>query len=159
MFAYNNWIRNNVAANTPLDVFVRKILTAQGSTLENGAANFYVLHEDPRLMAETISQAFLGMSVNCAKCHNHPMEKWTNDEYWGFANLLARVRTKNGAGEGDQIIFVSASGDINQPLRGRPQPPRPLDDKPLPIDTPRDRREALADWLVSRDNPYFTRAI
>ncbi len=159
MWSYHNWIRNNVAANTPWDDFVRQIVTAKGSTLENGAANFYSLHEDPPNMAETVSQAFLGMAVNCAKCHNHPMEKWTNDEYWGFANLFARVRSKNGAGEGDRIIFASASGDVNQPLRGHPQAPRPLDSKPLPMDTPTDRRDALADWLVSPENPYFARAI
>ncbi len=159
MWSYYNWIRNHVSANTPWDQFVRQLVTARGGTLENGAVNFYTLHEDPPNAAETVSQAFLGMSINCAKCHNHPMEKWTNDEYWGFANLFSRVRSKNGAGEGDRIIFAAASGDVNQPLRGRPQPPRPLDSKPLPLDTPDDRREPLADWLVSRENPYFARAI
>ena len=159
MWSYYNWIRNNVAANTPWDVFVRKILTAQGSTLENGAANFYVLHEDPRLMAETTSQAFLGMSVNCAKCHNHPMEKWTNKQYYKFANLFARVRAKTGANDGDDIIFVSNSGDIVQPLTGKRQPPAPLDGNPLPFDDPQDRREALADWLTSPNNAYFGRSI
>jgi len=159
MWSYYNWIRNNVAANTPWDNMVRNLITAQGSTLENGAGNFFVLHEDPRLMAETTSQAFLGMSVNCAKCHNHPMEKWTNDEYYQFANLFARVRAKTGQNDGDHIIFAAASGDLAQPLRGKPQPPRPLEGKALPTDSPEDRRIALADWLVSPDNPYFSRAI
>ena len=159
MWSYYNWIRDNVAANTPWDVFVRKIVTAQGSTLENGAANFYVLHDDPRLMSETTSLAFLGMSINCAKCHNHPMEKWTNDQYYKMANLFARVRAKSGPGDGDKIIFVSNDGDLVQPLTGRPQPPTPLDGKSMSLDDPHDRRQALADWLVSRDNPYFTRAI
>jgi hypothetical protein len=159
VWSYYNWIRNNVAANTPWDVFVRKVITAQGSTLENGAANFYVLHDDPRTMSETTSQAFLGMSINCAKCHNHPMEKWTNSQYYQMANLFARVRTKTGSGEGDNVIFVSNSGDLIQPLTGKPQPPTPLDGKPLAINSPEDRRNALADWLVSRDNPYFSRAI
>ena len=159
MWSYYNWIRNHVAANTPWDQFVRQLVTSRGGTLENGAVNFYTLHEDPPNAAETVSQAFLGMSIGCAKCHNHPMEKWTNDEYWGFANLFSRVRSKNGNGEGDRIIFAAASGDVNQPLRGRPQPPRPLDSKPLPLDTTDDRREPLADWLISRENPYFARAI
>jgi hypothetical protein len=159
MWSYYNWIRNNVAANTPWDTFARNIITAQGSTLENGAANFYVLHEDPRAMSETASQAFLGMSINCAKCHNHPMEKWTNDQYYQMANLFARVRAKSGPTEGDNVIFVSNSGDLVQPLTGHPQVPAPLDGKPLPIDSPEDRRVAMADWLVSRENPYFTRAI
>ncbi|HKS37329.1 MAG TPA: DUF1553 domain-containing protein [Verrucomicrobiae bacterium] len=159
MWSYFNWIRNNVAANTPWDLFVRRILTTQGSTLENGAGNFYVLHEDPRLMAETTTQAFLGMSVNCAKCHNHPMEKWTNEQYYRFANLFARVRAKTGSGEGDSVIFVSNSGDIVQPLTGRALPPTPLDGQALSLEDPDDRRQALADWLTSPDNPYFARSI
>ncbi|MSU21448.1 MAG: DUF1553 domain-containing protein [Pedosphaera sp.] len=159
MWAYYNWIRNNVAANTPWDQFARKLVTAKGSTLENGAANFYVLHEDPPNMAETTSQAFLGMSINCAKCHNHPMEKWTNDEYYGMANLFARVRAKNGPGDGERVVFVATSGDISQPLTGRPQVPRPLDGKAVPIDAAEDRREQVADWLTSGENPYFGRAI
>jgi len=158
MWSYYRFIRNNVAANTPWDVFVRRIVTAQGSTLENGAGNFFVLHEDPRSMAETTTQAFLGMSVACAKCHNHPMEKWTNEQYYRFANLFARVRAKTGKDD-DEIIFVADHGDIVQPLSGKAQPPTPLDGKPLPLDDPRDRREALADWLTSRDNPYFARSI
>ncbi|MBK7999289.1 MAG: DUF1553 domain-containing protein [Verrucomicrobia bacterium] len=159
MWSYYNWIRNNVAANTPWDRFVRDLVTARGSTLENGAANFYALHEDPPNMAETTSQAFLGMSINCAKCHNHPMEKWTNDEYFGFANLFARVRSKTGSGDGEKIIFAASEGNINQPLTGRPQKPKPLDGHALSIDDPNDRRAALADWLTSRDNTYFARAI
>ncbi|MBI3415924.1 MAG: DUF1553 domain-containing protein [Verrucomicrobia bacterium] len=159
MWSYYNWVRDNVAANTPWDVFVRKIVTSQGSTLENGAANFFVLHDDPRMMSETTSLAFLGMSINCAKCHNHPMEKWTNDQYYKMANLFSRVRAKSGPGDGDKIIFVSNDGDLVQPLTGRPQPPTPLDGKSMSLDDPHDRRQALADWLVSRDNPYFTRAI
>jgi hypothetical protein len=159
MWSYYNWIRNNVAANTPWDQFARSVVTARGSTLDNGAANFFVLHEDPSNMAETTSVAFLGMSINCAKCHNHPMEKWTNDEYFGFANLFARVRAKSGPADGDRIIFAAAQGDLVQPLRGKPQPPRPLDGKTLSLEDPGDRREALADWLTSRENPYFTRAI
>jgi hypothetical protein len=108
MWSYYYWIRDNVSANTPWDEFVRRLVTAQGSTLENGAGNFFVLHDDPRVMAETTTQAFLGMSINCAKCHNHPMEKWTNDQYFQMANLFARVRAKNGAGDGERIIFADA---------------------------------------------------
>ncbi len=159
MWSYYNWIRNNVAANTPWDVFARKLITAQGSTLENGGANFFVLHEDPRQMAETATQAFLGMSIICAKCHNHPMEKWTNEQYYRFANLFARVRAKSGASDGESVIFVTNSGDIVQPLTGKPQPPTPLDGEPLLLDDPNDRRVVLANWLTSPENPYFARSI
>ena len=85
-----------MADDGPGTSFVREIVTASGSTLENGAANFYALHEDPQEMAETVSMAFLGMSIQCAHCHNHPLEKWTNDQYYGMANLFARVRGKDG---------------------------------------------------------------
>jgi len=159
MWSYYNWIRSHVAANTPWDRFVRELVTARGSTAEMGAGNFFVLHDDPTTMAETTTVAFMGLSITCAKCHNHPMEKWTNDEYFGFANLFARVRAKNGAAEGERIIFAAAEGDIIQPLTGKPQKPRPLDGKPLAFDAPGDRRDVMASWLVSRDNPYFSRSI
>jgi hypothetical protein len=157
--AYYAWIRRQVADNTPWDEFARKVVTATGSTLDNGAANFYRLHDDPTKAAETVSQAFLGMSVNCAKCHNHPLEKWTNDQYYAFANLFSRVRVKNGPGAGNFIVFSADSGELIQPLRGKPQPPTPLDGQAVSFDDPGDRRIHAADWLVSRENPYFTRAI
>lgn len=160
MWSYYQWIRGHVEANTPWDEFVRQLVTARGSTLDNGAANYFVLHDDPTLMAETTTVAFMGLAINCAKCHNHPMEKWTNDQYYEFANLFARVRAKNGpGGDGDKVIFAAASGDVPALLSGKPLPPRPLDGQAIPIDSPGDRREALAAWLTSRDNPYFTRAI
>lgn len=159
MWAYYNWIRENVAADTHWDDFARKIVTATGSTFQNGAGAFYILHDDPKTLAETTSQAFLGMSVACAKCHNHPMEKWTNDQYYKFANLYARVRSKNTDADGEAIIYTVNEGDLVQPLTGKPQQPTPLDGKSMALDAPGDRRAALADWLVSRDNPYFARAI
>ncbi len=159
VWAYYDWIRACVATNAPWDVFARQVLTATGDTLENGAANFYILHDDPRTLSETASQAFLGMSIACAKCHNHPLEKWTNDQYYQMANLFARVRVKSGSRDGENIIFTVNQGDLVQPLRGKPQPPAPLDAPPLRMDSPGDRRLALADWMVSGDNPYFSRAI
>ena len=159
MWSFYNWIHDNVSANTPWDVMVRNIVTAQGSTVQNGAANFYTIHDNPADLSETASQAFLGMSINCAKCHNHPMEKWTNDQYYQMANLFARVRTKNGSEDGERIVFAAASGDLVQPLRGKPQTPAPLDGAALPHNFSGDRREPLAAWLTSPENPYFTRAI
>lgn len=159
MWSYYNWIKNNVAANTPWDRLVRTLVTAQGSTLENGAANFFVLHDEARQLSETTSQAFLGMSINCAKCHNHPMEKWTNDQYYQMANLFGRVRYKSGPNDGENLVFVTSSGDLVQPLRGKPQVPAPLDGEPIDIQSRSDRRAHLAKWLTAPENPYFTRAI
>ncbi len=159
MWAYYNWVRASVASNKPWDQFASEIVTARGSTLENGAANFFILHEEPKVLAETTSQAFLGMSINCAQCHNHPMEKWTNNDYYSMANLYARVRAKAGTGEGNQIIVDASQGELVQPLTGKPQQPRPLDGETLDFDSDTNRREHLAHWLTSPENPYFTRAI
>ncbi|MHB8736929.1 MAG: DUF1549 and DUF1553 domain-containing protein, partial [Terriglobales bacterium] len=159
LWAYYSWIRNQVEANTPWDEFARRIVTAKGSTLENGAANFFVLHQDPPEMSETTTVAFLGMSINCARCHNHPLEKWTNDQYYAMANLYARVRLKTAPGDGNTIVFEAAEGELVQPLTGKPRTPTPLDGEPLPPTSPGDRREHLARWLTSPENPYFARAI
>ncbi len=159
MWSFYKWIRNHVEANTPWDEMVHSLLVSSGSTLENGGANFYVLHQDPRDMAETSSQAFMGLSIGCAKCHNHPLEKWTNDQYYGMANLFARVRTKSGTKNGERIVFSSTEGELIQPLTGRAQPPRPLDGIPVSFKATADRRLTLADWMVDASNPYFSRAV
>ncbi|MEZ6105348.1 MAG: DUF1553 domain-containing protein [Pirellulaceae bacterium] len=162
--AFYEWIHGNVERNTPWDDLARQLVTATGSSTSNGATNFYALHQDPESMTENLCQAFMGLSIGCAKCHNHPLEKWTNDQYYGMANLFARVRAKGWGGDsrngdGERTLYVVDQGDLIQPLRGRPQAPTPLDGEPLAFDDPRDRREVLADWLTSPDNPYFARAI
>ncbi|QEG24651.1 DUF1549 domain-containing protein [Mariniblastus fucicola] len=162
--AFYEWIRKNVEANTPWDQFVREILTAKGSSVENGATNFYALHQDPENMAENASQAFLGLSIACAKCHNHPLEKWTNDQYYAFANMFSRVRAKGWGGDarngdGVRTLFLTSTGELIQPITGKAQPPAPLDGEPLEFDDVRDRREPLADWMTSPENPYFARSI
>jgi hypothetical protein len=159
MWSYYQWIRRQVELNTPWDELTRDLLTATGSTLENGAGNFFILHDEPTRLAETVSVAFLGMSINCAKCHNHPMEKWTNDQYYAFANLFSRVRSKNGAVSDERVIFADTTGDLVQPLRGKPQLPTPLDAPPLSLTSSEDRRAPLAKWLTSPENPYFARSI
>ncbi len=162
--SYYQWIRGHVQKNTSWDQFTREILTARGEAIENGATNFYAINQDPESMTENACQAFLGLSIGCAKCHNHPLEKWTNDQYYAMANLFARVRAKGWGGEtrdGDsaRTVLVLDRGDLIQPLRGKPQPPAPLDAEPLDFDSTGDRREYLADWLTSPGNLYFTRAI
>ena len=162
--AYYNWIRDRVATNQPWDQFVRELITARGSSLENGATNFFAVHQDPETMAENVSQAFLSLSIGCAKCHNHPLEKWTNDQYYAFANLFSRVRAKGWggdarSGDGQRTLYVETRGELIQPRTGQPQSPAPLDAPALNPDDPHDRRDALAQWLTAPENPYFTRAI
>lgn len=162
--AYYKWIHNEVKQNRPWDEFARRIVTSTGSSVENGATNFFALHQDPQNMAENVSQAFLGLSIACAKCHNHPLEKWTNNQYYAFANLFARVRAKGWggdfrSGDGVRTLYVAQKGELVQPLTGKPQPPTPLDGEPLAFESTGDRRIPLANWLTSPENPYFARSI
>jgi hypothetical protein len=161
---YYHWIRDQVAENKPWDEMVRLIITATGDSHSNGATNFYALHQTPEDMSENVSQAFLGLSIGCAKCHNHPLEKWTNDQYYAMANLFARVRSKGWggdarSGQGLRTLYSSTEGELLQPRTGKPQPPTPLDGESLAFNDPEDRRLALADWVTSPENPYFSRAI
>ena len=161
---YYDWLRGEIEKITPWDQLVRQVVAAKGDTLKNGAANFYSIHQDPETMAENVSQAFMSLSINCAKCHNHPLEKWTNDQYYSFANLFARVRAKGWggdarSGDGARTLFIADRGDLIQPRTGKPQPAAPLDGQAIASDSTEDRREALADWLTSPENPYFTRSI
>lgn len=162
--AYYKWIHNEVKENTPWDKFARRIVTSTGSSIENGATNFFALHQNPENMAENVSQAFLGLSIACAKCHNHPLEKWTNNQYYAFANLFSRVRAKGWggdfrSGDGVRTLYVAPHGELVQPLTGKPQPPTPLDGESIPFESTDDRRIQMAKWLTSPENPYFARSI
>jgi hypothetical protein len=159
MWSFYDWIRSSVAANKPWDQFVREILVSSGDTRHNGALNYYVLHKNPIELSENITKAFLGLTITCARCHNHPLEKWTQRDYYQMANLVSRVAEKNGAEPGDVIVYSSPAGEVNFPKTGKPLPPRPLDGQPLPLDASKDRRQHLAEWVTSPDNPYFARSI
>ncbi|MDX1970468.1 MAG: DUF1553 domain-containing protein [Planctomycetaceae bacterium] len=161
---YYAWIRERVEKNVPWDEFARGVVLSQGSTFENGAANFYALHQDAQDMSETVSMAFLGMSINCARCHDHPLEKWTNDDYYGMTSLFARVRGKGWGGDfrggdGNRTVFLAERGEVIQPRTGKPQPPKPLDAPAISLDDEGDRRVVFANWLTAPENPYFSRAI
>ncbi len=158
MWAFYNWIRGSVQQNKPWDKFAREIFLSSGSTRENGALNYFVLHKDPIELSENSTQAFLGQRITCARCHNHPLEKWTQTQYYQMANLFARVGVKNGA-MGDSIIFAKVSGDVLYPKLARPLPPAPLDAASISLDSTEDRRIVFAKWLTSPDNAMFSRTI
>ena len=113
VWSFYRFIRQSVVDNIAWDEFARRVLTAKGSTLANGAGNYFVLHRDPIDLTENASMAFLGMSLTCARCHNHPLEKWTQDQYYGMANLFSRVSLKDGdQGSGDVIVSAAADGEV-----------------------------------------------
>jgi hypothetical protein len=161
--AFYGWIRAAVAANTPWNRFVYDLTTASGRTDENGAANYFAIHRSPIDIAENYTQAFLGLTLTCARCHNHPMEKWTQTNYYEFANLFARVSIKddgNFAGKSDTAtVFSTDDGEILHPRLGVAMPPRPLDGVPMPSHSTMDRRAYAARWLTSPQNKQFARTI
>src|SRR4029453_4119868 len=142
-------LRQSVADNQPWDRFARDVLTASGSSLTNGGGNYFVLHKDVSELAEATAVTFLGMPVGCAKCHNHPLEKWTQDEYWAFANLFSRVALKNGDRAGEGGVRSRPDGEALHLRKGVAMPPTPLDARPLALDSSTDRRAYFADWLTA----------
>jgi uncharacterized protein DUF1549/uncharacterized protein DUF1553 len=159
VLSYYSWIRDSVAQNKPWDQMVRELLVSTGNSRENGALTFYQLHRDPIRLTENTTVAFLGLRLTCARCHNHPLEKWTQVDYYKMANLFARVSQKNGDAPGEIIVFNAVSGDINHPRLNKPLPPTPLDGEPIALDSSKDRREHLAAWLTSPKNQSFSRTI
>ncbi len=165
---FHAWIRFRISEGTPLNEFAREIIAARGSTYANPATNFYRALRDPVSRAEAAAQVFLGVRMQCAKCHNHPFDRWTQDDYYGWTNLFARVdykvlennrRDDNDKHEfdGEQIVFMKSTGDVESPQRKTALPPHFLghDGGPVPPDD--DRLLALADWVADPANPFFAR--
>ena len=161
MWAFYYWIRAAFRDNKKADEFVKELLTAQGSTYTTGQANYFRVANNPADLAETTSQVFLGIRMQCAKCHHHPFEKWSQDDYYSMAAYFARVGSKNssefGLFGGETVVRVNSGGEVGHPKTGRRMEPKPLDAPPA--DDPVDRRRALAAWLTSKENMMFSRNI
>lgn len=157
---FQRWIRESLQADKPMDQFVRELLTADGSTFKNPAANYYRISRDPENSVETTAQLFMGVRIQCAKCHNHPFERWTQDDYYGFAAFFSRVRQKKGNLPDEEVIYAAADGDVRQPRTGVVMKPKALGG-PIYDDasTPDERRIRMANWLTGPDNPFFAKSM
>jgi hypothetical protein len=159
MWSFYNWVRAALRDNKPGDQFVREIITAEGSTFTEGPANYYRIAQSPADWAETTSQVFLGVRMQCARCHHHPFEKWSQDDYYGMAAFFVRLGTKPcqdfGLFGGETIVYLRPNGEMADPRKGGKVLPHPLDGQVM--DDPFDRRRQLADWLTSPDNPFFAK--
>ncbi len=156
--AYYNWLRRAVAENRPWDKLVRELVTAWGSNIENGAANYYVLHNEATKVAENVTLTFMGLAIACARCHDHPLDRWTQDDYYSLSSYFSKVGRKDGDA-GQTIVFAASGGDVPHPRLGAPLPPRPLGARMAAPVTPGDRRQDFAEWLTSGKNPYFARSL
>lgn len=159
-YAYHRWIRSQLEQNVPIDQFVRDLLTADGSTFDNPASNYYRISRTPEEAVETTAQLFLGVRIQCAKCHNHPFERWTQDDYYGFAAFFARVKQKPGMKPDEEVIFAADGGDVHQPRTGQVMPPKALGG-PVYVEaqTSADRQLRLAEWLTAEENDFFARSM
>ncbi len=163
---FQHWIRKSIAENKPLDQFVREILAARGSTYQNPAANFYRAIREPAQRAESAAQVFLGVRLQCAQCHNHPFDRWSQDDYYDWATVFSRVgykvlENKRSDGldshefKGEQIVFLAHNGELTNVRTGKPATPRFLGSAG---NRSEDRLNALAAWVTAPENSLFARA-
>ena len=163
MWAFTNWMRQSLRENLPVDQFVREIITAQGSIYANGPANYFKIATTPEDLAETTVQVFLGVRLQCARCHHHPFEVYSQQDYYGLAAFFTRVRTKGSTDFGalgrDTVVMIRDSGSIKHPRSRQVVPPTPLLGEPVELSDVRDLRRPLADWLTAPENDLFAKNI
>jgi hypothetical protein len=166
--AFHRWIRQSVADNKPLDRFARELVAARGSTYTNPATNFYRAERDPLERGEDAAEVFLGLRLKCARCHNHPFDRWSQDDYYNWADVFGRLNYRvienrrtdiNDKHEfiGEQIVYEAAEGDVADPRPGHQTRPMLLGTGATITDD-QDRLDALAEWIADGSNPFFAKA-
>jgi hypothetical protein len=164
---FQKWLRNHIDKNTGFDQIVYEVITSGGSTYANPAANYYRVSRDPTSLAETTAQLFFGIRMQCAKCHNHPFERWTQDDYYSMAAFFNRVKYRADpveAGDpkkkdGAEYVYVERTGELTQPRTGKTMAPKFMGGKFPEIAPGHDRRESLGKWMASGDNPFVPKSI
>ncbi|MDP6445299.1 MAG: DUF1549 domain-containing protein, partial [Pirellulaceae bacterium] len=165
--SFHKWIRESIAADKGVDQFVRELLTARGSTYDNPPANFFRANRDPTTRSETTARLFLGSRLQCARCHNHPFDRWTQRDYYSWAAMFARIDyriLKNGRRDrfdknefvGEQIVLVRDEGEVRNPRTGRDARPQLLGAETPELDQSTDRLPLTAEWMTSPDNRRFS---
>ena len=154
MLLYYEWLQNKIANNVPVNEWVQELLGASGGTFKNPATNFYQAERDILKVAENVAQVFMGMRIQCAQCHNHPFDRWTMDDYYGFAAFFSQIGRKGADDPREVVIFNSRGGEVSHPVTRQVMKPKFLGGA-VPDLKGEDRRVVLARWLASPDNPYF----
>ena len=160
---FAGWIRDNLAANVPYDRFVASILTASGSQETNPPTVWYRTVRTKSDYVESVAQAFLGIRIQCAQCHHHPAERWSQADYYQLAAVFARVGRKGGFADAEvptsETIYLADEGEVLHPRTGQPMAPTPPGGEPFRLGRYDDPRESLARWMAAPDNPYFARTM
>ena len=153
-----------------MNEFARAVIAGRGSTYSDPPANYYRALRDPYARGEATAQVFLGVRVQCARCHSHPFDRWTQNDYHEWAAFFSRVQYRvvdNNRRDsfdkhefaGEQVVWMDRTGELTNPRTGQPAPPKFLgDDKPAQLAADADRLQILADWVADAGNPFFARA-
>ncbi|HEV3142864.1 MAG TPA: DUF1549 and DUF1553 domain-containing protein [Gemmataceae bacterium] len=166
--SFHSWIRQSIADGKPLNEFARELIAARGSTYSEPAANYYRALRDPLLRAEATAQVFLGLRLQCCRCHNHPFDQWTQNDYYELAAFFPRIQYRivennrkdkfdQHEFDGEQIVWLDRSGEITHPRTGQTMLPKFLGYSGSATGEQEDRLQALADWVASPGNPFFAR--
>ncbi len=151
---YYNWLQDRIARNVPVNEWVIELLGASGGTFKNPPTNYYQNETDILKVTENVAQVFMGMRIQCAQCHNHPFDRWTMDDYYGFASFFSQIGRKGADDPREVVVFNSGGGDVRHPVGGRVMAPKFLGGA-APDTAGKDRRQVMAQWLASPDNAYF----
>ncbi len=154
---YDSWLREKIHSGETIDQVIGELIQASGSTFENPPTSYYQTETTPQLLAENIAQAFLGTRIQCAQCHNHPFDRWTMDDYYGFAAFVSQVGYKQAKDPREITVYNLGEGSLEHPIPGRTVMPKFLGGDEPEIRDGQDYRVALAQWLTSPDNPAFSR--
>lgn len=161
--SFNGWLRQGLRDNLPLDGLIRELLTARGNLYARGPVAYYFIDNNPEDLAETTAQILLGIRLQCAKCHHHPFEVWSQDDYYGMAAFFARVQRKDTKEEGQfggsQAVSLEGDGFVRFPGTQRVVHPRVLGQEPIVAKPGADSRVELARWITAKDNPFFARNV
>ena len=154
---YYNWLQEKFTKNTPIDQIVKDLLTADGSNFKNPAASYFQIEKETLKTSENVAQVFMGMRIQCAQCHNHPFDRWTMNDYYGFAAFFPQVSRKIGDDPRESIIYAKADGEVKHPITKKTMAPKFLGGERPEVAKGEDRREVLANWIASTNNPYFAK--
>ncbi len=159
-FAFHAWVRDSLLANKPYDQFVREILAATGTVISNPPVAWYKRVKEPKQQQEDVAQLFLGVRMQCAQCHHHPFERWSQNDYYGLTAFFSQVGRKPTATRGEDMIFHKRGAAAAVNIRsGIAVPPAALGTAIPTIAADQDPRLLLADWMAAPDNPFFARAL